>query len=92
MWKVTNPLTIFVLKNQIVRLEWILTMVYVVQDLQNFSELFPSSCIPKKKNTTFRRTETDPVSETLCFLEYRMMEKVQKNSVNPVQSISCSTT
>jgi hypothetical protein len=31
------------------------------------------------------RTETDPVSETSCFLEYRTMEKVQKNSVNSVQ-------
>jgi hypothetical protein len=31
------------------------------------------------------RTETDPVSETSCFLENRMMEKVQKNSVNSVQ-------
>jgi hypothetical protein len=30
------------------------------------------------------RTETDPVSETSCFLEYRTMEKVQKNSVNSV--------
>jgi hypothetical protein len=25
---------------------------------------------------------TDPVSETSCFFEYRMMEKVHKNSVN----------
>jgi hypothetical protein len=30
------------------RLERILTMVYVVQNSQNFSGLFPSSCIPKK--------------------------------------------
>jgi hypothetical protein len=30
------------------------------------------------------RTETDPVSETSCFLEYRTMEKVQKISVNSV--------
>jgi hypothetical protein len=28
-------------------------MVYVVQNSQNFSGLFPSSCIPK--NTTFRK-------------------------------------
>jgi hypothetical protein len=35
------------------RLERILTMVYVVQNSQNFSGLFPSSCIPK--NTTFRK-------------------------------------
>jgi hypothetical protein len=30
------------------------------------------------------RTETDPVSEKSCFLEYRTMEKVQKYSVNSV--------
>jgi hypothetical protein len=33
----------------------ILTMVYVVQNSQNFSGLFPSSCIPK--NTTFRKLD-----------------------------------
>jgi hypothetical protein len=83
-----------------------------LQNSQNFSGLFPSSCIPK--NMTFRkldlfpssregggedtysvgplrerltrcllphlhlRTETDPVSETSCFLEYRTMEKSRK--------------
>jgi hypothetical protein len=31
------------------------------------------------------RTETDPVTEMSSFLEYRMMEKVQKNSVNSVK-------
>jgi hypothetical protein len=31
---------------------------------------------------------TDPVSETSCFLEYRTMEKVQKNSVNSVHHLS----
>jgi hypothetical protein len=31
------------------------------------------------------RKETDPVSETSCFLEYRTMEKSRKNSVNSVQ-------
>jgi hypothetical protein len=94
-------------------------MVYVVQNSEKFSGLFPSSCIPKNR---FRkldlfpssgesggedtqlgpleraninhwtsllphlhlRTETDPVSEMSCFLEYRTMEKVQKNSVNSV--------
>jgi hypothetical protein len=34
------------------RLERILTVVYVVQNSQNFSGNFPSFCIPK--NTTFR--------------------------------------
>jgi hypothetical protein len=59
-------------------------MLYVVQNSQNISGLFPSSCIPK--NTTFHlRMETDPISETSCFLEYKTMEKVQKNSVNSVQ-------
>jgi hypothetical protein len=37
------------------RLERILTMMYVVQDSQNFSGLFPPSCIPK--NTTFRKLD-----------------------------------
>jgi hypothetical protein len=37
------------------RLEMILTMVYVVQNSQNFSGLFPSSCIPK--NTTFQKLD-----------------------------------
>jgi hypothetical protein len=109
-------------------------MMYVEQNSQKFSGLFPSSGIPKKKktkNTTFRkldlfpssgeggektptqlgpleranlnhwaqlsrcllphlhlRTETDPVSETSCFLEYRTMEEVQKNSVNSVLHFS----
>jgi hypothetical protein len=31
-----------------------------------------------------------PVSETSCFLEYRTMEKVQKNSVNSVQHTASS--
>jgi hypothetical protein len=31
-----------------------------------------------------------PVSETSCFLEYRTMEKVQKNSVNSVQHTPAS--
>jgi hypothetical protein len=35
------------------RLERILTMVYVVENSQNFSGLFPPSYIPK--NTTFRK-------------------------------------
>jgi hypothetical protein len=35
-------------------------MVYVVQNLQNFSGLFPSSCIPK--NTTFRILDLFPSS------------------------------
>jgi hypothetical protein len=38
------------------RLERILTMVYVVQNSQNFSELFPSSCI-QKKNTALRKLD-----------------------------------
>jgi hypothetical protein len=42
------------------RLEGILTMVYVVQNSQNFSGLFPSSCIPK--NTTFRKLDLFPSS------------------------------
>jgi hypothetical protein len=42
------------------RLERILTMVYVVQNSQNFSGLFPSSCIPK--NTTFRKMDLFPSS------------------------------
>jgi hypothetical protein len=40
------------------RLERILTMVYVVQNSQNFSGLFPSSCIPKKYDVS----ETGSVS------------------------------
>jgi hypothetical protein len=40
------------------RLERILTLVYVVQNSQNFSGLFPSSCIPK--NTTFRKLDLFP--------------------------------
>jgi hypothetical protein len=43
------------------RLERILTMVYVVQDSQNFSGLFPLSCIPKN-NTTFRKLDLFPSS------------------------------
>jgi hypothetical protein len=43
------------------RLERILTIVYVVQDSQTFSGLFPSSCIPKK-NTTFRKLDLFPSS------------------------------
>jgi hypothetical protein len=35
-------------------------MVYVVQNSQNFSGLFPSSCIPK--NTTFRKLDVFPFS------------------------------
>jgi hypothetical protein len=45
---------------ELVRLERILTMVYVVQYSQNFSGLFPSSCIPK--NTTFRKLDLFPSS------------------------------
>jgi hypothetical protein len=69
-------------------------MVYNTHDCWVFG-LCPSSGILKtQKITTFRevdlsppclRTETDPVSETLCsfvFLEYRAMDKVQKPS-NP---------
>jgi hypothetical protein len=44
----------------VVRLERILTMVYVVQNSQNFSGLFPSSCIPK--NMTFRKLDLFPSS------------------------------
>jgi hypothetical protein len=29
------------------------------------------------------RTETDPVYETLCWLEYRMMDNAPKNAVIP---------
>jgi hypothetical protein len=36
-------------------------MVYVVQNSQNFSGLFPSSCIPK--NTTLRRLDLFPSSD-----------------------------
>jgi hypothetical protein len=92
----------------------------IINNSQNISGLFSSSCIPKTQRfgnwICFRphmkvgektptqlgpleranlnqcvlphlrlRTETDPVSETLCFLEYRTMEKVQKISVNSVQ-------
>jgi hypothetical protein len=42
------------------RLQRILTMVYVVQNSQNFSGLFPSSGIPK--NTTFRKLDLFPSS------------------------------
>jgi hypothetical protein len=35
-------------------------MVCVVQNLQNFSGLFPSPCIPK--NTTFRKLDLFPSS------------------------------
>jgi hypothetical protein len=40
------------------RLERILTMMYVVQNSQNFSGLFPPSYIPK--NTTFRKPDLFP--------------------------------
>jgi hypothetical protein len=80
------------------RLERILTMMYVVQNSQNFSGLFPSSGIPVIEISSFQgvqlskcllphlhlRTETDPVSETSCFLEYRTLENIQKNSVSTV--------
>jgi hypothetical protein len=42
------------------RIERILTMVYVVENSQNCSGLFPSSCIPK--NTTFRKLDLFPSS------------------------------
>jgi hypothetical protein len=42
------------------RLERILTMVYVVQNSQNFYGHFPSSYIPK--NTTFRKLDLFPSS------------------------------
>jgi hypothetical protein len=48
------PVSLFVL----VRLKKILTTVYVVQNSQNFSGLFPSSCIPKKHDVS----ETGSVS------------------------------
>jgi hypothetical protein len=35
-------------------------MVYVVQNSQNFSRLFPSSCIPK--NTMFQKLDLFPSS------------------------------
>jgi hypothetical protein len=42
--------------------------------------------------TPHLRTETDPVSEALCSLEYRKMDKVQKtsNSENPDGLLLCS--
>jgi hypothetical protein len=46
--------------NQMDRLERILTRVYIVQNSQNFSGLFPSTCIPK--NTTFRKLDLFPSS------------------------------
>jgi hypothetical protein len=75
-----------------------LTMVCVVQNSQDFSGLFPSSGIPKtmtfRKLDLFPSSGEGggedtysvgplraPVSET-WFLEYRTMEKVQKNYVN----------
>jgi hypothetical protein len=42
-------------------------------------------------NHFYLRTETDPVSETSCFLEYRTMEKVQKNSMNSVLTVQLKT-
>jgi hypothetical protein len=71
------------------RLERILTTVYVVQNSQNFSGLFPSYCIPK--NTTFRKLDLFPSSgegggeDTYSVGSLReTMEEVQKNSVNSV--------
>jgi hypothetical protein len=56
-------------------------MVYNTQNYWGFG-LLPSSGI--LENTKFRkldlRTETDPVSETSCSLEYQTMEKVSKSS------------
>jgi hypothetical protein len=52
-------------------------MVYVVQNAQNFSGLFPLSCIPKKHDVS----ETGSVSSfrnVVFFLEYMTMEKVHK--------------
>jgi hypothetical protein len=52
----------FVISLDVDRPERILTMVYVyvVQNSQNFSGVFPSSCIPK--NTTFRKLDVFPSS------------------------------
>jgi hypothetical protein len=59
-------------------------MVYVEQNSQNFSGLFPSSGI--LKNTTFRKLDLFP--KRRVFLEYRMMEKFQKHSANSVRHYS----
>jgi hypothetical protein len=38
------------------------------------------SKVPNREFTLYLRTETDPVSETLCSLEYRTMGEVEKPS------------
>jgi hypothetical protein len=49
-----------------------------VNENNSFQHTQQSRCLP----SPHLRTETDPISETLCSLEYRMMENVQKPS-NP---------
>jgi hypothetical protein len=51
----------FLIYKEINKLERILTMVYVVQNSQNFSGFFPLSGIPK--NTTFWKLDLFPSSD-----------------------------
>jgi hypothetical protein len=59
----------------------------IIAGVRRFGETSPHSSVSKSKPSkkqvisfTNWRTETDPVSETSCSLEYQTMEKVQKPS------------
>jgi hypothetical protein len=63
IWMLFNfnrHLSLFETTQTMDRLERILTMVYVVQNSQNFSGLFPLCGIPK--NATFRKLDLFPSS------------------------------
>jgi hypothetical protein len=102
----------FVRDKKLYRLERILTMVYVVQNSQNFSGIFhrpvfqktrfgnwicfrPQVKVGKKTPTQLGPLERANLNHWIqfpkrrVFLEYRTMEKVQKNSVSSVQEIIC---
>jgi hypothetical protein len=54
---------------------WVLDVVNrPVTEVCSFCRVQQSGCLPP----AYLRKETDPVSETLCSLEYRMMVEVQK--------------
>jgi hypothetical protein len=64
------------------RLERILTMVYVVQNSQNFSGLFLWSCI--SKNTTFRKLDLFPSSGEGGGEAPTQLGPLQRPNLNPV--------
>jgi hypothetical protein len=71
------------------RLERILKMVYVVQNSQNFSGLFPSTCIPK--NTTFRKLDLFPFSGEVgekTPTQLGPLERAKLNQHRPTDEVS----